>query len=227
MMIHPAQTQHVYFCLLCSFTCMWGKAAQVMVNTNHLLKPPSLSLSSKSHVKLGPLLLAQLAISVLCSSSHIIGLGIRGECPHGLKCWLYFPEDDCPFYRTTVFSHYAKNNCPADGAKLKTVCMVQPYLHLPLLTHVTICMLYEWSLGCGFALSCAVLYQVWGVICTVWLRCCNVFYSLAFALLHLQGDGMVSYNHLLQCYFLQSCKQLSLLGDGKGSCSMHETKVLL
>lgn len=33
------------------------------------------------------------------SSSHIVGVGIRGECPHGLKCWLYFPEDNCPFYR--------------------------------------------------------------------------------------------------------------------------------
>lgn len=33
------------------------------------------------------------------SSSHIIGLGLRGTSPHGLKCWLYFPEDDCPFYR--------------------------------------------------------------------------------------------------------------------------------
>lgn len=63
-------------------------------------------------------------VRVCCSSSHIVGLGMRGECPHGLKCWLYFPEDDCPFYRTTVFSHYAKNNCPADGVKLKTVCMV-------------------------------------------------------------------------------------------------------
>ena len=59
------------------------------------------------------------------SSSHIIGVGIRGACPrragkgcmralphassaarnapgpspHGKKCWLYFPEDNCPFYR--------------------------------------------------------------------------------------------------------------------------------
>lgn len=33
------------------------------------------------------------------SSSHIIGLGIRGKCPHGTKCWLYYPEDDCPYYR--------------------------------------------------------------------------------------------------------------------------------
>lgn len=33
------------------------------------------------------------------SSSHIIGIGIRGNCPHGTKCWLYYPEDNCPFYR--------------------------------------------------------------------------------------------------------------------------------
>lgn len=33
------------------------------------------------------------------SSSHIVGVGVRGACPHGSKCWLYFPEDDCPFYR--------------------------------------------------------------------------------------------------------------------------------
>ena len=49
--------------------------------------------------------------------------GIRGQCPHGLKCWLYFPEDDCPFYRTTVFSHYAKKNCPADSTLLPTLCL--------------------------------------------------------------------------------------------------------
>lgn len=56
------------------------------------------------------------------SSSHIVGIGIRGECPHGLKCWLYYPEDDCPFYRATVFSHYAKENCPAGDATLPTLC---------------------------------------------------------------------------------------------------------
>lgn len=33
------------------------------------------------------------------SSSHIIGFGIRGKSPHGSKCWLYYPESDCPFYR--------------------------------------------------------------------------------------------------------------------------------
>lgn len=57
------------------------------------------------------------------SSTHVVGIGIRGACPHGLKCWLYFPEDDCPFYRTTVFSHYAEANCPAPGTALPTLCL--------------------------------------------------------------------------------------------------------
>lgn len=56
------------------------------------------------------------------SSSHIIGLGIRGSCPHGLKCWLYYPEDDCPYYRCTVFSNYSKTNCPDDATALPTLC---------------------------------------------------------------------------------------------------------
>ena len=47
----------------------------------------------------------------------LFAAGVRGQCPHGKKCWLYFPEDDCPFYRTTVFSHYAKKNCPEGGCK--------------------------------------------------------------------------------------------------------------
>ena len=64
----------------------------------------------------------KLASGLHYSSSHIIGIGIRGECPHGLKCWLYFPEDNCPFYRTTVFSHYAKSNCPDDDVSLPTLC---------------------------------------------------------------------------------------------------------
>ncbi len=55
------------------------------------------------------------------SSSHIIGLGLRGENPHDTKCWLYYPEDDCPFYRCTVFSHYAAKNAPSADVALPTL----------------------------------------------------------------------------------------------------------
>lgn len=48
------------------------------------------------------------------SSTNIVGLGMEGPTPQHLdtKCWMYFPEDDNPFYRVTVFSNYSKNNVP-------------------------------------------------------------------------------------------------------------------
>ncbi len=51
---------------------------------------------------------------LLRSHSHIIGVGLTGEMPAKLakKCWMYFPEDNCPFYRVTVFNHYSPNNVP-------------------------------------------------------------------------------------------------------------------
>jgi protoporphyrinogen oxidase len=54
------------------------------------------------------------APKLLRSHSHIIGVGLTGEMPAKLakKCWMYFPEDNCPFYRVTVFSHYSPNNVP-------------------------------------------------------------------------------------------------------------------
>jgi len=62
-----------------------------------------------------------LAERLTYSSTHVIGLGLRGRNPHHTKCWLYYPEDDCPFYRCTVFSHYAKGNTPGDDVLLPTL----------------------------------------------------------------------------------------------------------
>lgn len=52
------------------------------------------------------------------SSVHVVGIGLRGQPPEALrsKCWMYFPEDDCPFYRVTVFSNYSPYNVPEPGA---------------------------------------------------------------------------------------------------------------
>lgn len=61
------------------------------------------------------------ASGLVYSSTHVIGIGLRGECPHPTKCWLYFPEDDCPFYRCTVFSNYAPGNCPPADRALPTL----------------------------------------------------------------------------------------------------------
>ena len=55
------------------------------------------------------------------SSTNVLLVGLRGVNPHSTKCWLYFPEDNCPFYRATVFSHYAAANCPGAAALLPTI----------------------------------------------------------------------------------------------------------
>lgn len=51
---------------------------------------------------------------LLHSSSNIVGLGLRGQVPADMatKCWIYFPEENCPFYRATVFSNYSPHNVP-------------------------------------------------------------------------------------------------------------------
>jgi protoporphyrinogen oxidase len=51
---------------------------------------------------------------LLHSSSNIVGIGLEGQTPEALrtKCWMYFPEANCPFYRVTVFSNYSPNNVP-------------------------------------------------------------------------------------------------------------------
>jgi len=45
---------------------------------------------------------------------YVLGVGLAGEKPPHLatKCWMYFPEENCPFFRVTVFSNYSPNNVP-------------------------------------------------------------------------------------------------------------------
>jgi protoporphyrinogen oxidase len=43
----------------------------------------------------------------------IVGLGFEGR-REDTKCWMYFPESNCPFYRVTNFHNYSPHNVP-DG----------------------------------------------------------------------------------------------------------------
>lgn len=73
--------------------------------------------------KMGNDELVQLSKGLYYSSTHVIGVGLRGARPDriGDKCWLYFPEDNCPFYRATIFSNYSPYNQPRDDVKLPTL----------------------------------------------------------------------------------------------------------
>ncbi|ACN16064.1 putative flavin-containing amine oxidoreductase family protein [Desulforapulum autotrophicum HRM2] len=60
------------------------------------------------------------------SSTHVVGLALKGSPPDALatKCWIYFPEDNSPFYRVTVFSNYSPNNVPDSDNQWSLMCEV-------------------------------------------------------------------------------------------------------
>jgi protoporphyrinogen oxidase len=51
------------------------------------------------------------AASLVHNSVYVVGLGFRGKRSDS-KCWMYFPEDNCPFYRVTNFHNYSPFNVP-------------------------------------------------------------------------------------------------------------------
>jgi len=67
------------------------------------------------------------------SSSNIIGVGLTGKPPAAVskKCWMYFPEADCPFYRVTVFSNYSPNNVPDIAKYWSLMAEVSESAHKP------------------------------------------------------------------------------------------------
>jgi protoporphyrinogen oxidase len=60
------------------------------------------------------------------SSLFVVGLGLEGGPPSALraKCWMYFPEANCPFYRVTHFSLYSPNNVDDIDAHWSILCEI-------------------------------------------------------------------------------------------------------
>jgi len=58
------------------------------------------------------------------STSHIVGLGLKGQVPEFLrtKSWAYFSESNCPFYRVTVFSNFSPSNVPDPAKFWSLIC---------------------------------------------------------------------------------------------------------
>lgn len=58
-----------------------------------------------------------VADQLVYSSTHVVGVGMSGEPPEEInkKCWMYFPQNNSPYYRVTVFSNYSPNNVPNPG----------------------------------------------------------------------------------------------------------------
>ena len=58
------------------------------------------------------------------TSTHVIGLGLRGRCPEALadKTWIYLPASEPPVHRVTVFSAYSDDHVPEPGRTWSLLC---------------------------------------------------------------------------------------------------------
>jgi len=85
----------------------------------------------------------KLAEHLWHSSTHVFGVGLIGKPAENLrkKCWMYYPEDNCPFYRVTVFSNYSPNHVPDNDCNWSLMIEVsesqdKPVCHADIWTHV-------------------------------------------------------------------------------------------
>lgn len=67
------------------------------------------------------------------SSTHVVGVALNGTAPDTLahKCWMYFPESNCPFYRVTHFSHYSPHNVPDSALQWSLMAEVSESKYKP------------------------------------------------------------------------------------------------
>jgi len=61
------------------------------------------------------------AASLRHSGDYMVGVGIKQKCP-STKSWMYFPEDNCPFYRVTYLSNYSPHMTPDNNQYYSLLC---------------------------------------------------------------------------------------------------------
>jgi hypothetical protein len=57
------------------------------------------------------------------SGGYMVGIGIKQPCP-STKSWMYFPEENCPFYRVTYLSNYSPYMTPDKDTHYSLLCEV-------------------------------------------------------------------------------------------------------
>ena len=60
---------------------------------------------------------------LLHSGGYMVGIGIKQPCPSS-KSWMYFPEDNCPFYRVTYLSNYSPYMTPDKDTHYSLLCEI-------------------------------------------------------------------------------------------------------
>jgi protoporphyrinogen oxidase len=68
-----------------------------------------------------PRQIKKAAASLRHSGGYMVGIGIKQPCP-STKSWMYFPEDNCPFYRVTYLSNYSPFMTPDSKTHYSLLC---------------------------------------------------------------------------------------------------------
>jgi len=72
--------------------------------------------------------IADTASRLRHSSGYMVGIGLRSRTPGAgtpdTKSWMYFPEDNCPFYRATYLSNYSPFMTPDKDNYYSLLCEV-------------------------------------------------------------------------------------------------------
>ena len=78
---------------------------------DHLLSTMPLDVLVRNLVEPVPAAVREAAGRLRHSGSYIVGVGVDRPAPSS-KCWMYFPEDNAPYYRLTYLSNYSPDVVP-------------------------------------------------------------------------------------------------------------------
>ncbi|EPR44225.1 amine oxidase, flavin-containing [Desulfovibrio sp. X2] len=96
----------------------------------HLLSTMPLDLLAGSLMSGAPDAVREAAKSLAHNSVHVAGVGVA-DTREDPTCWMYFPEDDCPFYRVTNFHNYSPNNVAEPGRQRGLMAETSSSPHKP------------------------------------------------------------------------------------------------
>jgi hypothetical protein len=68
-----------------------------------------------------PRIIKKQAASLRHSGGYMVGIGLKQKCP-STKSWMYFPEENCPFYRVTYLSNYSPYMTPDNNTHYSLLC---------------------------------------------------------------------------------------------------------
>ena len=99
---------------------VWFSDGEV-VGYDHLVTTLPLDVFCNAVAQGVPSEIKRAAARLRHSGGHMVGVGIR-QPPPSTKSWMYFPEEDCPFYRVTYLSNYSPYMTPDAAAYHSLLC---------------------------------------------------------------------------------------------------------